>query len=116
MCSPTGISDTEKILLIADSRGKGLADHLSNHLTASFTILPYSGAPLIDSVYMSLSHLRKKKWTQIYLLSGLCSITRKDGCSKTVSLRYENPVLAESNYRSEALQSIKLINANTGPS
>lgn len=113
MGSPSRNQDTEIIMFITDSRGKGLVDHLSTHLTAGFTILPYSGASLIDSVGMSLNHLHKKKWTQIYLLSGLCSITQKDGCSKIVSPRYGNSTLAESSYRLEALQSIELIKSNS---
>lgn len=58
-----------------------------------------------------MKQLREKSWTQVYLLSGLCSITRKDS-SKTVSLRHESLAMAVQTLKSEILQCIDLINSN----
>lgn len=105
----TGYPNEDKIFLITDSRGFGLADHLSNHLTSSFTIPPHSGAAMLESVKKSLNHIYNEKWTQVYLLSGLCNITK----SKIVSFRYDNPQLAMSSLRVEILQCIKMIQVNS---
>lgn len=110
MCSyPDKDADKELILFLADSRGFGLGDYLHKHLTASFTILPYSGATLTDSVHKSIHQLREVRWTQVYLLSGLCSITYKDASTKRVSLRQEDPAVAVQALKSEVLYCINTI-------
>lgn len=101
------------ILLLTDSRGFGLAKHLSNHLTASFTILPYSGASLSDSVNKSINRLRDTNWTQVYMLAGLCSITKKDAITKIVSLQYSDPHQAVSAFKLEMIHCCETIQANT---
>lgn len=103
----------DKILFIADSRGRGLENHLADHLTDSFAVLPHGGATLTDSVKKSTEYLCNDDWTQAYLLAGLCSITYKDKISKIVSLRNVNPSTAVSSYRLEITECFDIIKAST---
>lgn len=79
--------DAELILFICDSRGRGLDKFLRNSLSMNFKVLTYSGAGIYESVHRAANHIKSERWSQIYLLAGICSVTIKDPISKIVSLR-----------------------------
>lgn len=110
-CSTT--MDTELVLFICDSRGRGLDKLLRNCLCSSF-ILTYGGAGLYEAVHNAVSIIKNDKWTQIYLLAGLCSVTYKDPKLKTVSVRATDSDVSTEHYRMEVFQSLEFISSVIG--
>lgn len=94
----------ERILFIADSRGRGLEGLLAHHLTNGFTVLSHGGATLHDSITKSSYQLQTMNWSQIYLLAGLCNLTHKNTNTKIVTLRYMDIDQAVCKYKEEILQ------------
>lgn len=78
-------------LIIADSRGKGMQQHLDKHLPGESTkILSHSGAGYELAAIKSLKEIRDHKPDIVIIMAGICDITWRDRHSKKTSLRYKN--------------------------
>lgn len=104
----------ESVLFACDSRGRGLDIFLRNSLCSNFRVLTYSGAGIYDAVHRAANTIKYEKWSQIYLLAGICSITIKDRVSKIVSLREENPVTSMCHLKLEVTHSLDFVSLLTG--
>lgn len=64
-------------------------------------VLVYPGAGMVDVVKRSELIICRERWTQIYILAGLCDITVKDPLSKCVTNRHASTAVALAIYQSE---------------
>lgn len=88
----------EEILIIADSRGRKLDLFMSSILKVDTGIVICSGAGLIDSILCAKRHITDLRWSQIYCLARICSLTIKDKITRKVSQRYYSPLAAANCY------------------
>lgn len=76
-------------VVITDSRGSGLQDVIHaitpGHITVK--VLAYPGRGIISAVKESEKLLNWWQPSQIYIMNGICNITRRDRETKKVSLR-----------------------------
>lgn len=89
---------TPKVLFLADSRGRNLDADLSCLLGNTFTLVFYPGATIMDTLYKSEHIIKRKEWSQIYCLAGICDMTIKNRTSHTVSIRSSDTGLLVSDY------------------
>lgn len=77
-----------KVLIVADSRGRGLASAIRN---ASFTgelyVLRHSGATILDAVLGSLTQIEETMPDFVIVMAGICNVTNKNKCTKYISLK-----------------------------
>lgn len=77
------------IVVITDSRGKGLEEEITaqNPIDFQVKVLVYPGSGIIKAVKDSEKLLNWWRPKQIYILNGICDITTKSKTTKQVSLR-----------------------------
>lgn len=82
---------SQRILIIADSRGRQLDLELSYLVNCDLRIVTCGGASLLASIERSKSHIAEAEWTQIYCLAGICGLTYKNKKTRKVSLCSNDP-------------------------
>lgn len=89
-----------KILILADSRGRNLEHELDMLLDCRFRVEFYPGADISETINRASFTISSHRWSQIYVLSGICDLTTKDKSTKIVTLRHASPTLALNHYLS----------------
>ena len=81
------------VLIIADSRGRGLQAIL-NLLSSihDITVLFHPGAGSELAVLKSLSHIKVTKPDLVIMLTGICDLTWRNRSSKHIGLRHNSQV------------------------
>lgn len=89
------------IIVVADSRGHGLQSELNRLATPGFDIrvLVSPGKGLVAAVCEAESKLFWWQPEQVYIIAGICDVTKKNKHTNRVSLRETNPLLAVSLYK-----------------
>lgn len=104
------------MLLLSRDYFCGLEKYFNNSLCFGFKVLVYSGAGLYDSVHRAVNIIRSEKWTQIYFLAGLCSLTYKDPKLRNVSIRTTATGISLERFRMELNQSLEFVSRIVGES
>lgn len=65
----------ERILFLTDSRGKGLKQELLKTLDINFWVIIRKGSPTSDIVSRAILEIKAYEPSQVYILTGICSIT-----------------------------------------
>lgn len=90
MASFNGSDHYEKVVIVADSRGKGLQrdlDALNSEGSVNIKVLVKKGRGMVELIRDTSKELVWMAPYQIYVLAGICDVTRLDRDSMTVSLR-----------------------------
>lgn len=74
----------QPIILICDSRGKGLFNTLQSFPGKDIRVLTYSGAKLYRSVKLAEYTVRKYQPEQVYVLSGVNNLTHMDKTTRKI--------------------------------
>lgn len=75
-------------LLITDSRGSGIQDHLTSLGHINTNTLVHRGAGFELSVLKSVTEIKHTRPHLIVILAGVCDLTRRDRTLKTTHLRH----------------------------
>lgn len=100
--------DTLEILIICDSRGKGLLNYLKD-TEYDVTVKVYSGAKLYRSVKLAESEVIQRQPDQIYLLAGVNNITQLNKRTREVDLMSMNKDKIVQNFVDEMNFSFNLL-------
>lgn len=89
------------VVIIADSRGKDLQQVINDQVRPGYDIrvLVSPGKGLVAAVCEAESKLFWWQPDQVYIVAGVCDITKKNKQTNTISLRETNPLLAISLYK-----------------
>lgn len=89
------------IVIIADSRGADLQQVINDQVRPGYDIrvLVYPGKGLVSAVCEAESKIFWWQPDQVYIVAGICDVTKKDKRTHKISLRETNPLLAISLYR-----------------
>lgn len=79
------VRNTPVVFLICDSRGRGLQNEFPD-TDHNITVKSYSGAKLYRSTKMAEGEIIKRQPDQIYILSGINTITQLNRVTREVSL------------------------------
>lgn len=78
----------ERILILADSRGTGIREQLLEIASFNFQVIVRKGSPTNEIVTRSWAEVSSYKPTQVYIVTGICSITSLNVHNHTISARY----------------------------
>lgn len=102
------------ILIICDSRGKDLQQSISRYTNERTLVITNSGARLYQSATRSRHEIVRHKPSQIYILSGINNLTKRDRATKQVQLYEKNPFKAEDTFMEELEATYNYIKHLTG--
>lgn len=102
-----------RILILADSRGAGLGDKLSE-LDREYNhwVIIKKGSPTSEIVHRARFEIKAYEPNYVVILTGLCSVTMLHKPSRSVSLRYPSPTTSAAQYEKDMLatdQAIKML-------
>lgn len=100
----------ERILILADSRGIGLKQELSRSMVPNFWLIIRKGSPTREIVTRAALEIKAYEPSQIYILTGICSITHLNRSYHTVSPRFPCPEEAARSYENDMQQVVLQIN------
>lgn len=91
----------EHIVIISDSRGRELQLEINKQVRPGYNVrvLVSPGKGLVASVCEAESKLFWWQPDQVYIIAGVCDITKKNKHTSKISLRETNPLLAISLYK-----------------
>lgn len=97
------------ILVICDSRGKDLQHFISRYTSERTIVTVNSGATLYQSATRSRHEIMGNKLSQVYILSGINNLTRKNRSTRQVQLSEKNPMRAEDIFMDELKETYSYI-------
>lgn len=103
-------------LLICDSRGKGLHQHVTKHTNERVYISINSGATLYQSATRSRHNIRTYNPQQIYVLSGINNLTTINRHNRQVEVAERNPFKAADQFMEELKDTYTYIKSQVQPS
>lgn len=101
------------VIIICDSRGKWLQEKFRDE-RAIIKVLTFSGAKLYQSIKLAQSQIKREAPDQIYILSGLNSMTQLNRKTRKVSLIAPLKSSIVQNYTDEMNFSITMLRKITG--
>lgn len=92
---------SERILILADSSGIGIREDLLKITPLNFHVIVRKGSQTREIVARAWPEVSGYKPTQVYIVTGICSVTSLNAHSNTISPRYADTREAIQLYESD---------------
>lgn len=105
----------EKILLVCDSRGRGLEEALYEvDRSTEWVVEVYKGKGLKDIANQAIRSSYKRNYTTIVLMGGICDITKLDRRGKEIRVRHTEKEIIVERLLNEIEPAVEMLRSMTG--